>query len=185
MIISYHDTEKVRKKDLLELLRDNNVSLDLFPYEWLCRTDFFSAPASKGYHAAYPGGLYDHCRNVTTLLLDWPTNWVTKTWSRPESPVIIGMLHDVTKIGMYALDTKSGKYIKNPQYTGFGGHGYDSACKVALHMTLTEEERACIRYHMGAFSLNDWKEYEIAIRKFPNVLFTHTADMYASKVMED
>lgn len=54
-------TEEERKKDLLELLNKHNVPLELFPYEWLCTTDFFRAPASKGFHAAYLGGLYDHC----------------------------------------------------------------------------------------------------------------------------
>lgn len=51
-------------------------------------------------------------------------------------------------------------------------------------MRLTEEEELCIRYHMGAYETDDWDGFDKAIRKFPNVLFTHTADMYASKCME-
>lgn len=47
------------------------------------------------------------------------------------------------------------------------------------------EERLCIRYHMGAYETSDWDEYDQAIRKFPNVLWTHTADMLASKLMEE
>nr|DAE38833.1 MAG TPA: Putative helicase [Caudoviricetes sp.] len=186
-------SEEERKKDLLELFKKYNVSFELFPYEWLCKTDFFRAPASKGHHAAYPGGLYDHCRNVTIMLLDWSEKLVTDTWSRQESPIIIGMLHDVTKIHMYALRQEMNPlkneieafYVKNPQYNGFGGHGYDSVCKVEQHMELTEEERLCIRYHMGAYETSDWDGYDAAIRKFPNVLWTHTADMFASKLMED
>ena len=51
-------------------------------------------------------------------------------------------------------------------------------------ITLTEEEILCIRYHMGPYVTADWDEYDKAIKKYPNVLFTHTADMYASKVLE-
>ena len=40
----------------------------------------------------------------------------------------------------------------------------------------------CIRYHMGAYEKDGWNEFDLAIRKYPNVLWTHTADMYASKV---
>jgi hypothetical protein len=186
-------SEEERKKDLLELLDKNNVPLELFPYEWLCTTDFFRAPASKGFHAAYPGGLYDHCVNVTSQLLDMRDKGVTQTWGRIESPIIVGMLHDVTKIGMYILSQDMNPitqgietfHIKNPLYSGFGGHGYDSVCKIEQHMELTEEERLCIRYHMGAYEIDDWGGYDKAIRRFPNVLWTHTADMLASKLMED
>ena len=58
-------------------------------------------------------------------------------------------------------------------------------CKIEQHMGLTEEERLCIRYHMGAYETSDWDGYDQAIRKFPNVLWTHTADMLASKLMEE
>lgn len=186
-------SEEERKEDLLKMLKRNNVSLELFPYEWLCTTDFFRAPASRGFHAAYPGGLYDHCANVTSQLLRMGNKGITQPWSRMESPIIVGILHDVTKIGMYSLsrDTNSRAleintfYVKNPQYSGFGGHGYDSVCKIEQHMKLTEEERMCIRYHMGAYETDDWDGFDLAIRRFPNVLWTHTADMVASKLMED
>ena len=36
---------------------------------------------------------------------------------------------------------------------------------------------------MGAYEGQDqWDNYDKAIRKYETVLFTHTADMYASKV---
>ena len=185
-------SEEERKKHLLEFLRDHNIPLELFPYEWLCSTDFFRAPASRGYHAAYPGGLYDHCLNVTEQLLLMGDKGVTKPWGRVESPIIIGMLHDVTKIGMYMATQDMNPikqdieitYMKNPQYSTFGGHGYDSICKIEQHMVLTDEERTCIRYHMGAYETDAWDKYDKAIRRFPNVLWTHTADMVASKLME-
>lgn len=179
-------SENTRKEVLLELLSKQGVSLDLFPYEWLCTTDFFVAPASTIYHAAYEGGLFDHSFNVTMALLAMSS--VTKPWGRRESPVIIGMLHDVTKIGTYEpcqVDTEGNNtYTHRSDYTTFGGHGYDSVCKIEQHMALTDEEKACIRFHMGAYETDAWDQYDAAIRKYPNVLWTHTADMLASKVME-
>lgn len=185
-------SEQQRVDHLKGFLEQHNVSTHLFPLDWLVSTDFFRAPASTVYHAAYPGGLFDHSMNMTIALLDLTNKGVTARWMRPESPIIVGMLHDVTKIGLYTMSQDMNPvkheietfYIKNPQYSGFGGHGYDSVCKIEQHMGLTEEERLCIRYHMGAYETSDWDGYDKAIRDFPNVLWTHTADMVASKLME-
>ena len=62
------------------------------------------------------------------------------------------------------------------------GHGAKSVLILSQFMTLTEEEMLCIRYHMGAYEKEEWQEFDMAIKKYPNVLFTHTADMLASKV---
>lgn len=181
--MSYLITEEGRKRDLKDFMQMYGISEELFPYEWLCSTDFFQAPASRGFHLAHEGGLYEHSRNVTLTLISLTQKQVVTPWERVESPFIVGFLHDVTKIGLYKGTTEG--YIKNPNYSSFGGHGYDSVCKIENHMTLTEEERDCIRYHMGAYETDAWDEYDKAIRKHPNVLWTHTADMYASKLMED
>ena len=185
-------TEDDRKSDLFHFLKINHISFKEFPYDWLVETDFFRAPASSKFHAAYPGGLYDHCCNVTLKLMDFDDKGVTERWERYSSPVIIGMLHDVTKIYLYKVDhyviSKKGisaTYVKNPDYDFYGGHGYDSVRKLEKVMKLTEEEKACIRYHMGAYETKDWDEFDKAIRKYPNVLWTHTADMFASKLMEE
>ena len=47
---------------------------------------------------------------------------------------------------------------------------------------LTEEEILCIRYHMGAYETDDWDKLGKSIEKYPNVLYTHTADMIASRI---
>nr|DAJ19486.1 MAG TPA: putative helicase [Podoviridae sp. ctgHy19] len=184
-------TEQERKDFLLELLEKSHVPVQTFPYYWLCSTDFFRAPASRKYHAAYEGGLFEHSMNVAWQLVHMTLAGVTSPWSRPESPMIIGVLHDVTKIGLYApgrgVDPDTGEqelYIKNPEYKTYGGHGADSVLKLKEVMMLTPEEEACIRYHMGAFETADWEAYGKIIKQFPNVLWTHTADMYAAKVME-
>lgn len=158
---------------------------ELFPMKWLQSTDFFTAPASTRYHGAYEGGLFDHCMNVTKTLMQM-TKLGLISWERQESPVIIGMLHDATKIGAYVLNPfgEGNCWEHNPNWNGSGPHGQDSVLKIKQHMELTEEEEHCIRWHMGAYETDQWAGYDEAIRKYPNVLWTHTADMFASKVME-
>lgn len=52
------------------------------------------------------------------------------------------------------------------------------------YMTLTEEEMLCIRWHMGAFDDKEhWNNYGRACTAYPNVLYTHTADMIAARVL--
>ena len=51
-------------------------------------------------------------------------------------------------------------------------------------MNLTEEEILCIRWHMGAYDdKENWNTIGAAIEKYPNVLFTHTADMMAARIV--
>lgn len=180
-------SEQERKDFLFQLLKENNVPDCLFPFDWLCETDFFRAPASKGHHSAYPGGLFDHCLSVTELLLDWREKLVTVPWMRPESPILVGMLHDVTKINLYTPDETSEqlRYVINPMYSSISTiHGMDSMMKAGLHCDLTIEEQLAIRFHMGAYETEAWKDFDEAVRKLPNVLWTHFADMVASKNRE-
>lgn len=158
-----------------------------FPFDWLESTDFFTAPASSRFHAAYEGGLFDHSINVADALITLTTKEATTMWAEPSSPAIIGILHDATKIGEYVpSDTEIGGYMHNPDYSSMSCiHGEDSVLKIEEHMELTPEERACIRWHMGAYEgPESWTAYDKAIKAFPNVLWTHTADMVASKLME-
>lgn len=118
-------------------------------------------------------------------------------WSRPESPYIVGMLHDVCKLDDYADRNASDVVVmgtgspisKNPEWIYndsqmFKGHGEKSVMMLSTVMTLTEEEMFCIRFHMGAYVTSEWDSYDAAIKKYQNVLWTHTADMYASKVLD-
>ena len=50
-------------------------------------------------------------------------------------------------------------------------------------LELTEEELLCIRWHMGAYDdRENWNSLNAAIRQYPNVLYTHTADAIASLI---
>lgn len=74
---------------------------------------FFDAPASTKYHGSYPGGLFDHSFAVTKTLLSL-TERLELKWKRPQSPYLIGMLHDLCKCD---------NYIRKPD--GHTVHDYD------------------------------------------------------------
>ena len=143
---------------------------------------FFTAPASTKYHGAYEGGLFDHSLAVTKSLVEL-TEKLGLEWSRPESPYIVGMYHDLCKCDNYVVDPETGKYIFNPDMI-IPGHGDKSVIMLSKYLRLTDEEIACIRWHMGAYETDTklWNYYGRAIEEFPNVLYTHTADMIAAKI---
>lgn len=142
---------------------------------------FFTAPASTKYHGAHEGGLFDHSYNVMTTLL-YLTDHNGLQWEREYSPYIVGLFHDLCKMDSYRESQIDGTWEHNP-HTMIKGHGDKSIILLSQFLTLTEEEIACIRYHMGAFTeKEEWRDYTNAVHKYPNVLWTHHADMIAAHV---
>lgn len=146
---------------------------------------FLTAPASTRYHGAYQGGLFDHSINVGMTLVKL-TNKLKLEWQNEDSPLRIGILHDLCKIDLYRYNSEEDKYEYDDRSL-VKGHGIKSVIYATQKygIKLTDEETACIIYHMGAFTdKSEWNDYSNAISKYPNVLWTHTADMIASKIME-
>ena len=166
------------------------VPVDMVDY--LITTGFFTAPASTKYHGNYEGGLLEHSYMVTKYLLTL-TQDNHLTWKNPRSPYIVGMFHDLCKIDQYRHPASrlivdgvsvmdSFKWEYNPD-TLLKGHGDKSVMLLSQFYTLTDEEIMCIRYHMGAFTdKSEWNDYTRAVSQYPNVLWTHQADMLASHV---
>lgn len=148
--------------------------------EKLIEMGYFQAPASRMYHGAEEGGLYRHSK-MQYLLLEEYTQKLHLSWKARRSPVVVGFLHDLCKVDNYVLE--DGKYVwnKNSELTGHG----DKSAIMALQLfpDLTDEEVMCIRYHMGAYEGQEkWKPLGNAIKRYPNVLWVHLADMMASQV---
>ena len=163
---------------------------------YLIENGFFHAPASTKYHGAYEGGLFDHSLMVMNTLVDLSAKNGLK-WCRAESLFIVGMFHDLCKIDQSRHPVKETIFDGSEEYPTYDegaweynpntlvkGHGAKSVILLSQHMKLTEEESMCILYHMGAFTDKDqWRSFTDAVRKFPNVLWTHQADMIASHVV--
>lgn len=183
-------------------LHDGTPLLPIDMLDWLVNKGFFKAPASTKYHGAHEGGLYQHSVSVMKFLVQ-----LTKDndlhWQDERSPYIVGMFHDLCKIDQYLprwgvkeelevtplnetnpvrfTNTIVG-YDYNPD-TLLKGHGEKSVMLLSQFYTLTDEEIMCIRYHMGAFTdKSEWNDYTRAVSQYPNVLWTHQADMLASHV---
>lgn len=173
-------------------LPDGAPIVPLKMVDWLISKGFFHAPASTKYHGNHEGGLLEHSYMVAKALIDMSER-EGLAWSNPRSPWVVGMFHDLCKIDQYRhpvigetlggelfFDQNSWEY--NPD-TLLKGHGDKSVMLLSQFYTLTEEEIMCIRYHMGAFTpKEEWNDYTRAVNHYPNVLWTHQADMLASHV---
>ena len=74
---------------------------------WLCKADFFTAPASTRYHGGYAGGLcqhsidvYQYAKKLTFLMPTAPSE---------ESLAIATLFHDLCKINFYKVDKRNQK----------------------------------------------------------------------------
>ena len=169
----------ITREEALQLIC-NNFDNSGNVYNHLIAHNFHKAPASLHYHGDYDGGLFDHSLAVTICLVNM-TDAMNLQWEVSRSPLVVGLLHDVCKTENYKMSEDGWVYADK---TPFPGHGVKSLLLLQdWGIELTKEERVCILHHMGAYEKGMWDEYDAAIRMFPNVLWTHHADMYASKIV--
>lgn len=173
------------QSQVLDIL-SNYTTLTYGNYEGLKRMGYFTAPASKGHHMAVKGGLVQHSINVTKRLVRL-SDAIGSTWSRDESPYLVGMLHDLVKCQCYKLnpDGQTYSYVQ-PKWPG---HGVASVmiATVELGIQLNPDEAAAIIHHMGAFGLTGraLDEFDSALDAFPGpIIATHTADWSAARLDE-
>ena len=113
-----------------------------------------------------------------------------------ETVAILGLLHDVCKVGVYhktdifkaalegKLDTMAPYEFRDPLPLG---HGEKSLYLIQRHMDLEPEEALAIRWHMGAYDnavKGDGRALSAAMEATPWVWRLHQADMCAAWVDE-
>lgn len=172
--------EKIKRKGADKLLA------------WLENQDFFTAPASTRYHAAYEGGLVEHSLNVYHVLMER----FDPAKDNEESFAIVSLLHDVCKTGFYAIEmrnrkNKQGQWESVPFYTIDDqfpyGHGEKSVYLIERFMRLTTEEAVAIRWHMGGFDeavRGGSFALAHAYEKYPLAVKLHMADLEATYLRE-
>ncbi len=161
------------------------------------KSDFFTAPASARYHGAYEGGLCDHSVNVYHCLKDYlQRERVSELYGlsySDETVAIVGLLHDLCKIGCYQSGTRNvkgadGKWTQVPTYQFRDpmpyGHGEKSVYIVNGFLRLTREEAFAIRYHMGFSGNEDKGQVGNAFQMFPLAFALSVADMEATYFLE-
>ena len=167
--------------------------------EWLDSdaSDFFTAPSSTRFHGAYEGGLVEHSLNVYECLKDYLNRPRTKELYgmdyTPETIAVTALLHDICKVGFYAVDYRNAKneqgvWEKVPYYTVRDtlpyGHGEKSVYMIQSFMRLTRDEDFAIRYHMGFSGNEDKNSVGRALEMFPLALAVNVADMEATYYLE-
>ena len=168
--------------------------------DYLCSSDFFTAPASTRVHGSYPGGLCEHSLNVYDCLVDIMNRPRMKEvygvdYYSDESIAIVSLLHDLCKVDFYVESTRNvkenGMWKSVPFYTIDDklpyGHGEKSVYIVSGFMRLTRDEAFAIRYHMGFSDVTPQEMNNVskAFEMFPIAFAVSVADMEASYFLED
>ena len=194
------DELKKVKARIIELLKSTGIEdLDYFLSE-LEHSGYFTAPASMKNHLCFEGGLMCHSLNVCeaalllkkTLMADRPDIFEKIS---DASIIVASLLHDMCKADLYfrkrAAQTEFGQaeYGTDPGALPIG-HGEKSVVMLLqMGLGLTDAEICAIRWHMGAWSVNqaDSEEkgnFRAAEKRYPLVTLIQLADTIASKFTE-
>ena len=166
--------------------------------DWLLKSDFTTCPASTKFHSNHEGGLIEHSvkaykRFVRNLVKEYGENW--QDHISEESAAIIGLLHDICKVGYYKQEMRNvkedGIWVQKPYYAVDDklpyGHGEKSVYIISGFMKLTREEAMAINWHMGGFDTRvQGGSYSIsgAFYEFPVALIFHLSDLEATYLDE-
>lgn len=158
--------------------------------KWIHNTDFYSTPASTRFHGAYREGLLEHTLIVAQKAIELSNIPTFKFKVNIEDAVLIALVHDWCKIGLYESYLKN---IKNPD-TGIWeqkeaykvadnpmscyGHGVSSLILAQKFFKLSTEEALAIRWHMGEYNVadNEMNDLHQANETYPLVQLIQFAD---------
>ncbi len=151
-------------------------------------TSWLSSPASSRFHNDFEGGLISHSVSVAEILLK--IKGLLAPSIDDESCVIVGLFHDVGKVG-YAgkpyyipnsnkQGNRTRKYLINPKVVTMG-LAVRSLYLVSQCIKLSEEEAQAIVYHDGQY-IEENKI--IAHREEPLTLLLSYADNWAGCALE-
>lgn len=195
------NTAKEKFYSMFNGLKSLSSNQKEFILNWLEKYGFFDAPAAAQNHSNYPGGLVEHSLNVADELVALTTkNKIT--WKNKETPIIIGLLHDLCKVAFYKLGSKNvkneqtGKWESVPNYsitddtalTALGNHG-DRSAIMALLLLMEKnpfespamiELISGIRFHMGFSQDGDTRAYSNAMAVNQTLPWVNLADTLAA-----
>jgi hypothetical protein len=155
------------------------------------QTSWLKSPASTRYHLNHDGGLLEHSVGVTETLLK--LREVIAPVLSEESCVIVGLFHDIGKVGMagkpyylyndneWERKNRDIKYKINNDLVSMG-QGMRSLYLVSKYLPLSDTEAQAIAYHDGQY-INDNKA--ISHREEPLTLLLHWADYWTAHIYEE
>ncbi len=200
-----NENTSAEKEEFLQLLRSTKRDGVEEVIEDLESLGFFTAPASAGHHLNTEGGLVRHSLNTCKAALAiWESMKALEPTLESEvkrdSIVIATLLHDVCKSDIYKRTVKKRKNALGiwedsegykVSYKNFPmGHGEKSLVLVLCSgLDLSDDEMLAIRWHMGAWGVNqnsyeDVRSFDTAQKLYPLVAIVHAADCMAANIME-
>ncbi len=196
---------KKNKQEFIDLLRSTGREGIDNVIEDLEDMGFFEAPASASHHLNVEGGLVLHSLNTCKAALAvyegmQPLEPQLARIVKRDSVIIASLLHDVCKSDIYKPTVKKRKNVLGQwessdaykiTYKNFPmGHGEKSVVLLLCSgLELSDDEMLAIRWHMGAFGLNqnsyeDVRNYDAARLKHPLVPIIQVADSLAASILE-
>lgn len=175
-------------------------------------SDFFYAPASTKYHAAYEGGLCEHSLNVyyTMNKLISSNSLLQPQCYDEDSIKIVGLLHDISKMNIYEKTSKNVKVYGKPfeckqqdelgyfrwvAQPGFktkdhrfvyGNHEMTSEYIVRQFIPLKIDESVAILHHMGSMAFDSAKDdIGVVFNQYQLALMVYMADMMSTYILEN
>lgn len=173
------DIEKIKREGIDELL------------EYMNENKYFEVPASTKHHESYTGGLAVHSSRVCNAFVQIMRSYNQIIETKPKfdinSAKLCSYVHDLCKTKEYMMNEYKG-WVRNPTFSN--NHASLSIELVEkCGITLTREEDAIIRYHMGQFHTKEQSKYGEyttdslfkAVGEFCSVHFFQTADFLVSR----
>ena len=154
-------------------------------------TSWLTSPASTRFHLNHEGGLLEHSVGVAENLLKFRAALAPEI--SEESCVIVGLLHDIGKIGMpgkpryhknenqWEIKNRDMTYVVNPDevYMNLAAR---SLYIIAKYLPLSDAEAQAILYHDGQYV--DFNR-EVAHKEEPLTLLAHWADYWTAHIYEE
>ena len=180
-----------RYENLKEKVIERKDSFDRFLALLEGETTWLTSPASTRFHLAEKQGLLKHSVGVAETLLRFRECLASAI--PEESCVIVGLFHDVGKLGMpgkplylpndneWMVKNRGIQYKINPNVVAMG-LAVRSLYLVTRHISLTDAEAQAIAYHDGQY-IEDNKV--VAHKEEPLTLLLHWADYWTAHVYEE
>ncbi len=182
---------KDRYESLKQKVSGRKEPFDTFIRFLESETTWLTSPASTRFHLCEEGGLLKHSVGVAETLLKF-REFLAPGISE-ESCVIVGLFHDVGKVGMpgkplyipndneWMVQKRGIKFKVNPEVVSMG-LAVRSLYLVTKHLPLTDAEAQAIAYHDGQY-IDDNKV--IAHKEEPLTLLVHWADYWTAHIYEE
>ncbi len=180
-----------RYASLKNRIPDRREAFDRFIVFLEKETTWLTSPASTRFHLCEEGGLLKHSVGVTETLLRFRETLAPGI--SEESCVIVGLFHDVGKLGMpgkplyipndneWMVQKRGIKFKVNPEVVAMG-LGVRSLYLVAQFIPLTDAEAQAIAYHDGQYIEEN---RIIAHKEEPLTLLLHWADYWTAHLYEE